>query len=67
MTGTPETTTSRKAIVTGAFFSICLVISLVCMAVAIRRGDRQGAAIIFVSVGLSARSFALWLDRSLAR
>lgn len=59
------TTTNRKVIVVGALVFICLIISLVCMAVAILRGDEQGAAIIFISVGLSGRSFALWLDKNL--
>ncbi len=59
------TKTNRKVITAGAIFAICLIISLVCMAVAIERGDKQSAVIIFVSVGLTARSVVLWLDKHL--
>ena len=59
------TTTNRKSYAIGTFFLICLTISLVCLVVAIMRGDEQGAALIFISVGLSGRSAALWLDKNL--
>lgn len=55
------TTNRRRRNVKIAILAICLIITLVCLAVAILRGDREGATLIFLSAGLTARSLAFGL------